>query len=113
MSVVRVLEDGTHVYSNGTKYRPKRPEERKRAIRKPSNPDAVLYQGDWYLPLDLLPEDDRVLPETRADSDAYDHMVKPRRCKCRVCKRPQARKWRMRWRRDQRQMGSDSASTMA
>lgn len=106
---VTVLEDGTRVYSNGTKYKPMADEDRKNRRRKPDVEGAVLYQGNWLLPLELLPEDERELPETRADTEAYDHASKPRKCKCDVCKRPEARKWRNKWRREQRQMRTASS----
>lgn len=100
---IRVLEDGTRVYSNGTRYKPKAPEEWvKGQPRKPAVEGAVWWAGSWVLPRSFLPGDQRLWPETRADEDAYLHAAKPRRCKCRVCKRPQARKWRAKWRRDQK-----------
>ena len=101
---IRVLEDGTRVYSNGTRYRPKTPEERVNRVLKPAQEGAVLWSGAWYLPLDLLPLAARSWPETRPDTDAYDHAGKARRCRCHVCLRPQARKWRSKWRRDQRSL---------
>ena len=101
---IKVLADGTHVYSNGTKYKPKSLEERKYAIRKPDVEGAILYQGIWFLPLDLLPLEERTWPETRPDTDAYEHASKPRRCKCDVCRRPESRRWRNQWRREQRSL---------
>lgn len=101
---IRVLEDGTRVYSNGTRYKPKAPEERKYAVRKPPVEGAVRLGDVWYEPLALLPGDQRLWPETRPDTDAYDHASKPRKCKCLVCRRPEARRWRNQWRREQRQM---------
>ena len=100
---IKVLEDGTRVYSNGTKYRPKAPEDRVYEVRKPPVTGAVLWAGVWHLPLDLLPLEARSWPETRPDTDAYDHASHP--CRCHVCLRPAARKWRSRWRRDQRTLG--------
>ena len=91
---IRVLEDGTRVYSNGTRYKPKAPEDRAYAVRRPPVAGAVRMGGVWFHPLVLLPLEARSWPETRPDTDAYDHAFKPRRCKCRVCKRPEARKWR-------------------
>ena len=99
---VKVLADGTRVYSNGTKRTPVPDHLRKYKRRKPDDPRAVLYQGNWYLPLEVLPEDERVMPTTRPDTDAYDHMSKPRKCKCDVCKRPEAKRWKNQWRREQR-----------
>lgn len=93
---IKVLEDGTRVYSNGTRYRPVPPEERKYKVRKPPVEGAVRLGDVWYHPLVLLPQEARSWPETRPDTDAFDHASKLRRCKCRVCKRPEARKWRRR-----------------
>ena len=99
---IRVLADGTRVYSNGVRRTPVPDHLRKYKRRKPDVPGAVLYQGNWYLPLELVPLDDRLVPETRPDTDAYDHAAKPRKCKCNVCRRPEARRWRNQWRREQR-----------
>jgi hypothetical protein len=65
---IRVLEDGTRIYSNGTRYRPVPPAERRYRVRKPDDPRAVLHNGRWYLPLELLPDDERVMPQTRIRS---------------------------------------------
>lgn len=99
MSVVAVLEDGTRVYSNGISYKPVALEDRKIGINKPEDPRAVRYHGKWFLPLDLLPEEERVKPETRPDTDAYDHMATNLLCRCQPCMRPQADRWRRAWRR--------------
>ncbi len=99
---IKTLPDGTRVYSNGTRYKPKAPEERVRRVRKPAVEGAVLWQGTWLLPLDLLPLEARQWPETRPDTDAYEHASKPRRCKCDVCKRPSAKRWKLQWKREQR-----------
>ena len=101
---IKVLEDGTRVYSNGTRYKPKAPEERIYKVRKPTDEGAVLWQGNWLLPLELTDITARVMPETIPDTEAYDHAFKPRRCKCEVCKRPEARKWRRRGLRAKRQI---------
>jgi hypothetical protein len=98
---IKILDDGTRVYSNYYKYRPVTAEQRKYAVRKPDNPDAVRWGGEWLLPLDLLPNDLRVMPPTRPDTDAYDHMVKQRKCMCVPCQRPEAVKWQNKWRADQ------------
>lgn len=92
--VIKVLEDGTRVYSNYTRYRPKAPEERVRQSLRPAEEGAVRWGSLWFLPLALLPGEARLWPETRPDTDAYDHATKPRRCKCVVCKRPEAQVWR-------------------
>lgn len=100
--VIRVEADGTRVYSNYTRYKPKAPEERVYAQRRPAVADAVRWGGTWLLPLDLLPAEARLWPETRPDTDAFEHMSKPRRCRCRVCRRPEAKPWKNQWRREQR-----------
>ena len=93
------LEDGTRRYSNYTRYIPVAERNRKYAIRKPQDPDAVRWHGEWFLPLPLLSDGDRVMPETRPDTDAYDHASKPRKCRCAPCQRPTAAYWQDRWRR--------------
>jgi hypothetical protein len=95
------LEDGTRRYSNYTRYRPVPKEQRKYAVRKPDVPGAVRFHGAWFLPLPLLAMEERVFPETRPDTDAYDHMGKPRKCRCVPCQRPEAVKWQDKWRKDQ------------
>ena len=101
---IRVMPDGTRVYSNGVRYRPMADEDRVKKRRKPDVPGALLFQGNWYLPLELLPLEVRCWPLTRPDTDAYEHAAKPRRCRCDVCRRPEARRWRNQWGREQRQM---------
>jgi hypothetical protein len=108
---IKVLEDGTRVYSNGTRYKPLSQEQRKYGVRKPDDPEAQRYHGQWFLPLDLLPDEVRYKMETRPDTDAYDHMSKPRPCKCDVCRRPEAQRWKDRWRRDQMGMASSAISS--
>lgn len=98
---VVTLEDGTRRYSNYTKYRPKSQEERKYKVRKPEHPQAVRFHGVWFLPLELVVDEARVMPQTRPDTDAYDHMVKPRKCRCVPCQRPEAVEWQQKWREDQ------------
>lgn len=95
---IKVLEDGTRVYADYHRYRPKPPAERKNKVRKPDDPRAVRFHGQWFVPMDLVPDDQRVFPETRSDEEAYDHM--PRPCRCTVCKRPSAARWQRKWRRD-------------
>lgn len=95
---MRVEADGTRVYAKGYRYKPKAPHERKYRVRRPDDPRAVRFRGEWLLPLELLPEAARAMPETRPDTDAYDHM--PRPCGCAVCRRPQAARWQRKWRRD-------------
>lgn len=98
---IKVLEDGTRVYADYHRYTPKPLEERKYAVRKPDDPRAVRWGGQWLLPLEVLPEADRTMPETRPDTDAYDHAAKKRRCTCAPCRRPTAERWRKKWQRDQ------------
>jgi hypothetical protein len=88
-----VLADGTKVYDCYTRYRPLDPDQRKIGVRKPDDPRALRFYGNWYLPLDLLPDADRILPETRDDRECLRHKLG---CICQVCKRPQARVW---WKR--------------
>jgi len=88
-------------YKSGKSYRKLLPEERKIGINKPDDPRAVRFHGKWFLPLDVLPDRQRVLPETRPDELAYDHMSKPFGCRCDVCRRPGARRYQNRWRRHQ------------
>lgn len=109
--VIRVEPDGTRVYSNHTRYKPMPDSQRKNSVRKPEDPGAVRWYGEWLLPLDLLGDDQRVLPETRPDTDAYDHMTKPRRCRCYVCLRPEAKKWKRQWRKDRRRQMRKELST--
>lgn len=69
---VHVLEDGTHQYSNGYKYKPVAAEDRKYKVRKPDDPRAVRFRGDWFIPRDLLDEEMRIMPPTRPDSDTSE-----------------------------------------
>ena len=94
-----LLEDGTRVYKGGARYKPKAPEERLIGVNKPDDPRALRFHGRWFLPLPLV--DDRVMPETRPDEDAYWHMYESALCMCDVCRRPAAERWRRRWRRHQ------------
>jgi hypothetical protein len=91
---ITVLEDGTRVYSNGTRYKPKPLDKRAYGVRKPAEEGWVRWHGSWLPPLDLLPSEARSWPETRPDTDAFDHASKPRKCTCRPCQRPEAQKWR-------------------
>lgn len=110
---ITVLADGTRVYSNGTKYKPVEQWRRKYGMNKPDDPRAVLWSSRWWLPLELLPDDDRTMPLTRPDTDAYDHFGKRQKCRCDVCRRPEAQRWkdkRMRELRPPRQIRSESLS---
>lgn len=48
--------------------------------------------------IDLLADEDRVMPETRPDDDAYYHMDTNLTCRCKPCMRPEAERWRRKWR---------------
>jgi hypothetical protein len=105
---VVVLEDGTRLYSNRTRYTPVPAEQRKNSVRKPDDPRAIRWKGDWLLPLPLLDEAERSLPETIPDTVAFDHAWK-KECRCPACRRPQARQWRLKWRRQMRRLSSANA----
>lgn len=82
----RVEPDGTRVYAKGHRYRPLSDEERVYARRKPADAEeagAVRFAGNWYYPLDVLPDEQRTLPWTRSDEDAVLHQLG---CLCRVCR---------------------------
>lgn len=64
---IETLPDGTRVYQGGHRYKPKAPEERVYGVNKPDDPRAVRFHGNWYLPLDLLPDEERVMPVTKPD----------------------------------------------
>lgn len=98
---IRVLEDGTRVYSNYTRYKPMADEDRTNKVRKPADPRAVRFHGTWLLPLELQPEEQRVMPETRSDEEAYDHAHKRPRCRCHVCTREGAQRYINKWRKEQ------------
>lgn len=98
---VRVLEDGTRVYSNGYRYKPKAAGDRVRKINKPDVPGAVLFGSRWVVPSVVLDDDKRgPVPETRSDEEGYGHTLY---CGCVICKRPavDAVKWR-RWKKPPR-----------
>jgi len=98
---IRQLPDGTRLYADYHRYTPVPPEKRKRQVRKPEDPRAVRFHGQWLLPLELLEDHRRgPLPQTRPDTDAYDHMNVNVLCRCDVCLRPEAERWRRKWRRD-------------
>lgn len=84
---VKVLADGTHVYKDYHRYKPMPDHLRKNKVRRPDDPRAVRWGGQWLLPLDLLPDEQRVMPETRPDSDTLEHRAW---CTCEVCSRPEA-----------------------
>lgn len=87
MPIVEVLPDGTRVYTNGYRYRPKGNQRR----LKPDNAlerGFLPWHGEWLPPLPLLPDDQRVYPETVSELDLVDHRKK---CTCKPCRtNPQA-----------------------
>lgn len=92
---IRVLEDGTRVYSNGTRYKPKAASERKYKVRKPDDPRAVRWGGKWWVEPEVVIEKLRIMPLTRPDRAAFDHYMEGKlRCRCEVCKRVEGRVWR-------------------
>lgn len=97
---IRTLDDGTRVYRNYHRYKPLEAGERTYAVRKPDDPRAVRFRSQWFVPFEVVSDEDRRMPETREDSEAYDHM--PRPCACRVCRRPddQVGRWRRKWQKD-------------
>jgi hypothetical protein len=95
-SPVRVLEDGTRVYASGMKYKPVPAAERRNAVRRPEDPRAVRWYNEWIILVEVLPDEDRVWPETVPDSEAYEHWLVRRWCRCEICTRPSAKKWKER-----------------
>ncbi len=91
----KILPDGTIEYyypGNGRKrYKPVPLKDRKYAKRKPDDPRAIQWNGDWYLPLELLADDVRRMPETRPDEDSVWHALL---CECDVCKREVITWWK-------------------
>lgn len=82
----RVEPDGTRVYTKGHRYRPLEDSERVYARRKPVDADdrgAIRFAGNWYYPLEILPEEARVLPWTRPDEEAATHKFG---CLCFMCR---------------------------
>lgn len=99
--------DGVRRYaSSRTRYKPVPLEERKYGINKPDVPGAVRFHGKWFVPLDVVPEKNRVMPETRPDSAAKGHRLK---CRCHVCRRPGGRAWRHRQALAERRSDRDGA----
>lgn len=86
----RIEADGTRVYSGYERYTPVPLEERKNGINKPDDPRAVRFHTRWFVPMDLVPDNERVMPETRSDEEAYYHALKTLLCRCKVCVRPSA-----------------------
>lgn len=97
---IRIEADGTRVYAKGHRYKPMADADRTNKVRKPADPGAVRHYGNWYLPLPLLPDDARILPETVPDEETLSHRAA---CRCHVCRRPAAKElWSSRWRRKNR-----------
>jgi hypothetical protein len=59
---IRTLNDGTRVYSNGTRYKPVPRDQRKNGINRPASPTAFRWYGRWFEPLVLLDDDERSDP---------------------------------------------------
>lgn len=94
---IRTESDGTRVYVDGHRYKPLAPHERKNGVNKPEDPRAVRFYGDWFLPLELLDDEQRSMPATRPDEETLEHKAS---CRCEVCRRPQAtRLWHLAARR--------------
>lgn len=64
---IRELEDGTRVYANYHRYRPLPSDQRKNGVNKPDDPRAVRFHTKWFLPLDVLPDEQRDMPVTKPD----------------------------------------------
>lgn len=95
---IRTEPDGTRVYSNYTRYTPVPDHLRKKNRRKPDDPRAVRWKGDWFLPLEVLSDDERTMPQTQPDADAGRHLLTNLRCQCQACTRPLeiTKRWRQR-----------------
>lgn len=89
----RTEPDGTRVYDHGHRYKPLADHERTYRRLKPADAEergAIRFAGNWYYPLELLPEDARVAPWTRPDEEAIGHKLG---CLCFMCRTvPRVRK---------------------
>lgn len=83
----RTLSDGSHWYACGHGYTPVAPSERRYDSHRPDDPRAVRYGNNWFLPLEVLEDSRRSMPETVPDAETLSH---PASCRCDVCRRPQA-----------------------
>jgi hypothetical protein len=86
MVTYRVEPDGTRVYPKGWRYKPLSDDERVYARRKPVDAEergAVRFSGNWWYPLEVLPEEARALPWTRPDEEAIGHQLG---CLCFMCR---------------------------
>lgn len=52
---------------------------------------GAWFNSRWYPELDVLDDDEREMPETVPDEEAYDHRFG---CMCRACRRPEARHYK-------------------
>lgn len=89
-----VDDQGRRIYHSQPRrapYKPVADEDRKYRVRKPDDPRAVRFGGDWFLPLEVRPEEERVMPETVADADIRSHGIK---CRCVPCQRPNSKRSR-------------------
>lgn len=81
----RTEPDGTRVYDKGKRYKPLSDDERKYGRRKPADAEergAVRFAGNWYYPLDTLPDERRSFPWTRPDEEGGLHELG---CLCHMC----------------------------
>jgi len=62
--MIRTLPDGTRVYEGGMRYKPVPQERRKYRVRRPDDHRAFRVGGEWHLPLQLLPDEERLWPES-------------------------------------------------
>lgn len=71
--------DGTRVYDNAgrTRYKPKTGKKYRKCP-----PGYVLYRGEFYGPLPVLPDKKRVMPRTVSEKDVRHHPVV---CRCQGC----------------------------
>lgn len=61
---IKVLEDGTRIYASYHRYTPMADKDRTNKRRKPDDPRAVRFRANWFLPLPVLPDDERTMPVT-------------------------------------------------
>lgn len=86
------LPDGRRKYRHGRYYRPVPPEERKKDGPASRGEPGQWYQSKWLPPfVTCLPDDEREMPPTRPDEDAFHHNFG---CVCDVCERPAALWWK-------------------
>ena len=82
----RTEPDGTRVYAKGHRYKPLELSERKYRRLKPDDAEqrgALPFHGNWYYPLEVLPEAERTFPWTRPDEEAIAHRLG---CLCHMCR---------------------------